>query len=168
VHALDAHIDRHRAELLAFLARRAPEDAEELAQETWLRVARAAPDCADDARFRAYAFTVARRLLVDHWRAKGARVRLVALDGGPEPVDPAGDPSARVRLADVLRIVEAELGVMQPEQADVFRWRTAEGTSFADIAARQGTGINTALGRMHRATLRLAAALRKQGFGGKE
>ena len=44
---LDDRIARHRGELLAFLRRRSPREAEELAQETWMRVARANPDCPD-------------------------------------------------------------------------------------------------------------------------
>lgn len=55
--ALDARIRALEGELRAFLARRAPDEAEEIAQETWVRVAAAAPDCPDDASFRAFAYT---------------------------------------------------------------------------------------------------------------
>src|SRR5678809_970204 len=87
VHALrlEERFERHHAELVAFLARRAPGEAEELAQEVWLRMHRVAPVCPDDASFRGYLFTVARRLLVDHYRKPGSRVHLVPIDGGERP-----------------------------------------------------------------------------------
>jgi RNA polymerase sigma-70 factor (ECF subfamily) len=164
VHALrlEEGFERHHAELVAFLARRAPREAEELAQEVWVRMARAAPICPDDASFRGYLFTVARRLLVDHYRKPSTRVHLVALEGGERPS--AEDPEGAVRAGDVLAVVEAELGAMKAELAEVFRWRTTEDVPFTEIARRQGTGINTALGRMHRATLRIAAALVERGL----
>lgn len=169
---LDARIDRHRAELIAFLARRAPEDAEDLAQEVWIRVSRAAPSCPDEASFRAYLFTVARRLLIDHYRKRGRTARLVPIDGGQRdgaasldvPEGPGNDPDDAYRAGEVLRVVETTLRAMKPEIAEVFRMRMTEDVSFQEVAARQNTGLNTALGRMHRATHRIADALIAAGL----
>ncbi|MCB9682693.1 MAG: RNA polymerase sigma factor [Alphaproteobacteria bacterium] len=159
--ALQTMTDRirhHDAQLRGFLERRAPGHGEELAQEVWLRVARAAPDCPTDAAFRAYAFAVARRLLIDHHRRRSARVQLVPLEGG---MDPRGHdrPDGALAAAEVLAVVEATLEAMKPELAEVFRLRTTTELSFKDIAARQGVSINTALGRMHQAVGKLHAAL---------
>lgn len=162
--ALERRIDRHQDELLGFLRRRAPDAAEELAQEVWLRVARAAPDCDDDARFRAYAFTVARRLLVDHHRRRAARITLVGLEGGLDQVPGPGDPEGSLRAADLLATVDEALSALKPEIAEVFRLRMTEDVSFQQIAARQATGLNTALGRMHRATKAIARALAERGL----
>jgi RNA polymerase sigma-70 factor (ECF subfamily) len=161
MHAPDPRIADLADELLSFLRRRAPRDAEELAQETWVRVTAAAPDT--DARgFRAYAFTVARRLLIDRYRQQRRRGPLVELDGGlAAPSDPHSDAVAGQTLA----VVEATLAAMKPEVAQVFRWRTTSALSFKDIAERQGCSINTALGRHHQATKRLARALRDAGLG---
>jgi RNA polymerase sigma-70 factor (ECF subfamily) len=164
---MDDRIRHHRAELLGWLSRRAPQDAEELAQEVWLRVARAAPDCPDEASFRGYAFAVARRLLVDQHRRRAARVVLVSLDGGaPDTDDPGARPDGGLAAAQILAVVEAELARMKPEIAQVFRWRTAEDLPFKEIAARQGVGLNTALGRMHQAVGALRAALHQAGLLG--
>lgn len=160
---LQDRIVRHREELLGFLRRRAPGEAEELSQEVWLRVARADASFTDDRAFRAYTYTVARRLLVDHWRRRSARVSLVPLDGGAAPAA-AGQPDDHVAAAEVLAVVEAELARMPAPMAQVFRWRTARGVPFKDIARRQGVSVNTALGRMHRAVRRLAAALDAAGL----
>jgi RNA polymerase sigma-70 factor (ECF subfamily) len=165
---MEERYDRHRAELVAFLCKRvARQEAEELAQEVWLKVAKAAPDCPDDAAFRAYLFTVARRQLVDHYRRAAARPRLVPLDGGAEAAAHGG-PDGMIGAADVLGVVERELGGMKPEVAEVFRLRLTEDVSFQEIASRQGTPLNTALGRMHRATKRIAEALAEVGLFAKE
>lgn len=165
---LETRVDRHREELVGFLARRLgnPADAEELAQEVWVRVARAAPDCPDEASFRGYLFTVARRLLIDHHRRPHNRAALVGLDA-PLP-DHSRSPEGELEAGQVLEVVEAALGGLKPELAEVFRWRTTEDVSFQEIAARQGCGLNTALGRMHRATKTIAAALARAGLWKEE
>lgn len=160
---LDARIGRHHAELVAFLARRAPLDAEELAQETWLRVARAAPDCADDRTFRAYAYTVARRLLVDHHRRRRARVSLVPLEGGLDPSGGHG-PDDALAAGQALAVVEEALAAMGSDTAEVFRLRVTGDLSFKEIAGQQGVPLNTALGRMHNATRKIRAALVAAGL----
>lgn len=160
--APDPRIAALADELLGFLRRRAPAEADELAQETWLRLTAAAPDTDADG-FRAYAFTVARRLLIDRYRQRSRRGPLVPLEGGlAATTDPHGDAVA----AQTLALVEASLSAMKPEVAEVFRLRTTTGLSFKDIAARQGCSLNTALGRHHHATKVLARALRDAGLGG--
>ena len=160
---LGERIHRHQAELLGFLQRRAPQDAEELAQETWLRVHRANPICETDGAFRAYAFTVARRLLIDHYRRRASRVPLVPLEGGLEPATHVG-PHGSAVAAQTHEIVQSTLAEMRPEIAEVFRLRMTSRLSFKDIAARQGVPLNTALGRMHKATKRLHKALSDAGL----
>jgi len=103
---IEERISRVRDELLAYLYRRLPDEAEELAQETWLRVVRARPECSDDATFRAYAFTVARRLLIDRHRRRANRPQLVAVDGGvPEGPHPGGRPDQQVAADQLLTAV---------------------------------------------------------------
>jgi RNA polymerase sigma factor (sigma-70 family) len=167
---LETRVDRHKEELVAFLARRLgnPADAEEMAQDVWVRVARAAPECPDEASFRGYLFTVARRLLIDHHRRPEKRAKFVAIDGeGAAPLPDVGrGPEDQLRAGQALQVVEATLEDLKPELAEVFRWRTTEDVSFQEIAARQGCGLNTALGRMHRATKYIAAALARAGILG--
>ncbi len=162
--SIDSRIAGLRRELLAFLRRRCPGDAEEIAQETWMRVATAAPDCPDEASFRGFVYTVARRLLIDHFRRNARAAPLVPLEGGVEPSG-AADPHGHVLAGQALAVVQAELEAMKPELAEVFRLRMTTDLSFADIAAHQGCSLNTALGRHHQATKRIARALRDRGLG---
>lgn len=166
VATLETRFETHRDALLGFLRRRiGGELAEELAQETWMRVVRADPDMSDERAFRAFVFTVARRLLIDHHRTRSRRPVAVPLDG--ELPSPWG-PEHQVRADQVLAVVDQELSAMKPELAEVFRWRMTRDLSFKEIAAMQSCSLNTALGRMHQATKRLAAALRRAGLADLE
>jgi RNA polymerase sigma-70 factor (ECF subfamily) len=62
--AFDLVYDRYRSRLAGFLLRltRRRDLAEELLQETWIRLATHAPRLADDTRFAPWLFTVARNL----------------------------------------------------------------------------------------------------------
>lgn len=160
---LEDRYSRHRPELIAFLARRVGQDAEELAQEVWVRIVRADPECPDEASFRAYAFTVARRLIVDHHRRRKRTLQVVPIDDTPQQPRAPSDPGEQLQADEVLAVVRRELAAMKPELAEVFRLRTTTGLSFAQIAERQGCSINTALGRHHQATRRMARALRAAG-----
>jgi RNA polymerase sigma factor (sigma-70 family) len=164
---LQQRISQLRDELIGFLRRRSPEP-DEVAQETWLRVTQADPDCADDRSFRAFVYVVARRLLIDRARRRSRAVVLVPIDGGradTEPADRSGSTADGVLAAgQTLAVVEQVLTAMKPELAEVFRLRMTTDLSFAEIAARQGVPLNTALGRHHQATSHLARALRAHGL----
>ncbi len=165
---LQTQINGHTEELLAFLSRRTRTrtEAEDLCQETWLRIHRSSAVFEDDSGFRAYMYTVARRLLIDHHRRRSARVQLVSLEGGVGATQSWG-PDAAASASQILEVVERTLLQMKPEIAEVWRWRMTQDISFKDIAARQDCGLNTALGRMHRATKIIATALDAAGLRGK-
>jgi RNA polymerase sigma factor (sigma-70 family) len=162
--SLQRRIVELRTELLAFLRRRTTEP-DEIAQETWIRVAAADPDCPDDRSFRAFVYVVARRLLIDAARRRARAGALVPLDGGAgaelaSPERPDGELAAGQSLA----VVERELARMKPELAEVFRLRMTTDLTFDEIARRQGVSLNTALGRHHQATKHVARALSEAGL----
>ena len=76
----------------------------------------------------------------------------------------SASPESSARAAQILAVVEQTLNGMKPEIAQVFRLRMSTQQSFQEIANVQGTGLNTALGRMHRATKLLAEALAEAGL----
>lgn len=68
--AFDLAYARYRAPLFAFLVRLTGRRwlAEDLLQETWLRLARGATDLAPDTRLRPWLYTVARNLFISYRR----------------------------------------------------------------------------------------------------
>ena len=76
------------------------------------------------------------------------------LTPGTEP-----DPGDEVAGAEIGRVIAAAVTRLPPDQRDVFLLRTQAGLTFAEIARLRHVPLNTALGRMHYAVLRLRQEL---------
>lgn len=91
--AFDAAYDRYRARLYAFLLRLSgrADLAQDLLQETWIRLATRATTLAPDTRLAPWLFTVARNLFVSHRRwvlLDEERLRTLHLGPRREPETP--------------------------------------------------------------------------------
>jgi RNA polymerase sigma-70 factor (ECF subfamily) len=105
--ALGSLIERYRGPLYAFLWRRAGDAADDLFQESWIRVSRARDRFDRSRRFSTWLFQIANNLCRDRWRRQGARrraldafgteLRSTARDIAPAPALPA-DSSVFQRL----------------------------------------------------------------------
>ncbi|HET9597377.1 MAG TPA: RNA polymerase sigma factor [Anaeromyxobacteraceae bacterium] len=174
VAAFEVLLRRHRTALHAFLARLTGDRvrAEDLAQETWLRIVAAAPRWERRARFTTWAFGIARNLAVDDARravhraaesldapGEGGRARgdAVASDG-PDPERAAESARLRPRL-------EAALASLPLEQREVFVLREYAGVPFAEIAQITGAPVPTVKSRMRYALEALRDALARAGIG---
>jgi len=147
--------------LLRYLRARAGQDAEDIASQAWLEIARGLPRfTGDEDEFAAFVFTVARRRLADQRRALRRR-----------PVDPAGDETlaalpgtaapedeaiAHLRGEDAARRI-AEL--LPAEQAEIVLLRVVGGFSVDEVARLVGRRPGTVRVLQHRALRRLAAQL---------
>ena len=154
-----------------YLRGRAGDDAEDLASETWLAVARALPTFSgDETAFRSWVFTIAHRRLVDHHRASARRPRTRSLtpaegdgyDGSVELVGP-DDPAAEVTAAlagheAVPRIV----ALVPPDQAEIVLLRVVAGLPVDEVAAATGRRPGTVRVLQHRALRRLADRLERR------
>src|ERR1700679_30208 len=91
--ALAALLARYQNRLYRYLLRmvREPAEAEDLFQQTWIRVAEKIRQYDPGRNFEAWLFTVARNIAIDHLR----RIRPESLD---EPIDGAPGESAATRL----------------------------------------------------------------------
>jgi RNA polymerase sigma-70 factor (ECF subfamily) len=141
---------------LGVLRRR--EDAEDVAQEAFLRAHRAFPSLRDRERFRAWLVRVAFRLALDRQRGDRRRLRredLVAMDaGGSESVE---DAAARAEVRErVGKAVDA-----LPEKLRIVTVLAAiEGHDVRDVARLLGVPEGTVKSRLHLARKALAERLR--------
>jgi RNA polymerase sigma-70 factor (ECF subfamily) len=172
--AFETLMRRHRTPIHAFLCRLTGDRAraEDLLQETFLRVVKSAAAWEPKALFRTWVYTIARNLAADEARRQvfrqAAPLGEAAPDGTPrpEPVaddarapdDAAGDALLRPRL-------EAALAALPPEQREVFLLREHAGLSFPEIAEATGVNENTVKSRMRYALLALRDRLSAQGLG---
>ncbi len=157
-------VDRHAASVLRFLVSLdAGAEAEDLLQETFLAAWRAADGFRGEGSARSWLMTTARRLL---WRAR-RRSAAVASEARPleELAETAGwgDPRLAVDLADRLAdrlALEQALARLAVADREVVLLVDAEGLSLAEAAAVVEVGLPALKSRLHRARLRLGAALR--------
>lgn len=161
--AFEALVRRYQRDLFTFLVRFAGnrEIAEDLFQETFVKVLQALPAYREQGRFGPWLFGIANRVAVDAWRRERARRRRVVQD--PMAVDLAADPSLlpdrAVEQAQLVRQVERVLASLPEKQRRVFLLRQHGALSFKEIAGVTGEPLNTVLSHMHYAIARLRRLL---------
>ena len=156
--AAEQLVRRYREALVRYLQRlcRSEQLAEELHQQTWLSVLEhiAKFDATAGGGFKAWLFRIATNKANDHWRSSGREraakegMRLVAENEAPE----AGAGLEATEQQEKLRRAIDQL----PEaQKQVLLLRYYSNLKFVEIAQMLGCPLNTALGRMHKAMLKL-------------
>jgi RNA polymerase sigma-70 factor, ECF subfamily len=153
----------HAAALLGFVTRLTGSDmalAEDIVQETLLRAWRH-PEALDPARgpIRAWLYTVARRLVIDAYRAQRSRPREVS---DIELVDvPAPDDLERALAGWVVADALASLSAAHREVLVETFYRLA---SVQEAAARLGVPAGTVKSRAYYALRELRLRLEEQGM----
>lgn len=175
---LDAAMDRyasgdgaafatlHRAlhpRLFAFLVRMSgsPTTADDLVQETFLRMHRARATFARGAAVVPWAYAIARNVLLDHARAaKHRKTERLPSDPGAEPSDRSGaDGESAAIAAEGMRTVERVLAALPAAQREAFVLLRYEGLSVQDAAAVLGATPGAVKLRAFRAYEALRAEL---------
>jgi len=148
----------HRAysgRLLRFVTRLVGlRDAEDLAQEVYVRVLRSLPAYREEQRFESWLFTIANHLCVDAHRRRRATVEPLGVEA-PRRYEPDWAAARREQFEAVL----AELRGLPFEQRQVFILREDAGLSFKEIARTLDEPLGTVLARMKYAMDRLRARL---------
>jgi RNA polymerase sigma-70 factor (ECF subfamily) len=152
-------VKRYHQPLMRYLQRLTHSDhiAEELHQQTWLSVL----DHIDrfDASsgtggFKAWLFRIATNKANDLWRSKGREknakegLKLVTEEEGP-------DAGFRMEGTEQEEKLRRAIDGLPENQKQVLLLRYYSGLKFVEIAEMLGCPLNTALGRMHKAMLRL-------------
>jgi RNA polymerase sigma-70 factor, ECF subfamily len=123
-------------------------DARELTQEVFLRVARGPIPDADDSGRRAWIFSIARNLALNHVRDDRRRGVAVELSDASGP--PVQELAAALREA---------LDRLAPLDRDVFLMREAGGLRYDEIALACELSVDGVRSRLHRARQQLRAVL---------
>lgn len=159
--ALDAVFAAYRRRLYGYLVRmtRRRDLAEDLLQDTFLRLAQHARALAPDTRLGAWLFTVAHRRVVSWSRAQAVRAQLA----GDLPAREVGgdDRSPLEALADsqAQLALERAFARLAPAYREVALLVGVEGLSPAEVAEILGQKPDAIRQRLSRARTQLAAAL---------
>ena len=156
---LDELIDRYQHRLLRYLThltgRR--EQAEDIFQETWIRVLERGHQYNDSGDFDSWLFTIARNLSLDAFRRRSMQslddvVRHVD-DGTPafDPESSGPSPLDQVSYAERTDAVAAVLNRLQPIHREVLCLHFFEDLSMREISERTGIHMPTVKSRLYRA-----------------
>lgn len=140
--------------------------ADDLVQETFLRMHRARATFAHGASVVPWMYTIARNVLIDH--ARSAKVRAASeltADDAPEPIDAGADTESAAVAGEAARTVERVLARLPAAQREAFVLLRYEGLSVNDAAHVLGATPAAVKLRAFRAYEALRAALSGQGAG---
>jgi RNA polymerase sigma-70 factor (ECF subfamily) len=171
--AFGALVRRYQVRVYNFVLRylRSKAQAEDTAQDVFMRVVQRAGEFKHEARFSTWLFTIARNSCIDQQR-KAALRQHPSLDQTPSN-DTNGAPLIE-QLADkhhrssvertvldseVAGSILAAIEELPDDQREVFLLREVAGLSFKDISEVTGAGENTLKSRMRYALERLQAKL---------
>ena len=156
----------HRAlypRLLAFLTRMSGSAgmADDLVQETFLRMHRARATFAPGGAVLPWAYAIARNVHIDYTRAARLRsTERLPSDPGPDPAfAQRADAESAAIAAETARVVERVLARIPPAQRDAFVLIRYEGLSVQDAAAVLGATPTAVKLRAFRAYEALRAEL---------
>jgi RNA polymerase sigma-70 factor (ECF subfamily) len=160
--AFDALVRRYQARMVSFARTLSgvPEDAEDLAQEVFVRVFRSLGSFRGDSSFRTWVYRVAINVSRTH-RSRRLRERAVWQDSGAD-ADTAFDPPGRTDLEAGLiarDAIERALRGLPDDLRTAVTLRDVHGLEYREIASATGVPIGTVESRIFRARQRLKAAL---------
>lgn len=168
--ALAQLIRRHGGPLLGYLHRMVGNrpQAEDLFQETFVRVYHKAGQFREDAKFKPWLYAIATHLALDELRRQKRRPLAPAPephDDGRSPwlerwPDPRPGPRDEAMQQDDRQHVLAALNRLSPFQRAIVNLAYFEGMTYSEAAHLLGRSLGTVKKQMSRALRRLAAALK--------
>jgi len=175
--AVAAIVSRYQHRLYRYLLRlvREPATADDLFQQTWLRVMEKIGRYDARRNFESWLFSVAHNLAIDAWRGKRGESLLDpedAEDSGEAPGAPwrSGEPDALDRLLDFERgaMLAACMQELPAIHREVLTLRFEEDMRLEEIAEVAGIPLSTVKSRLRRALDGLRAAMDARTPGGRK
>lgn len=160
--AFDVVYDAYAARLFTFLARlsRRRDLAEDLAEETWLRLVANAARLESDTRLGPWLFAVARNLYASACRSRQVEEAYSATLIGLWPAGAArASPFEETAAGELQRRLERALAMLPPLYREVLLLVGVEGFTPGEAAAICGVTPETLRQRLSRARAQLARAI---------
>lgn len=149
--AFETLVERYQHRLVGVLAHLVgrPEEAEDLAQDVFLRIYRARKGYKPRAKFSTWFFTIANNVALNHLRTKGRNPTIRSGNGESSEareLQPAGErvmardgtPSAQMRKVELAEMVRDALDVLGEDQKVAVLLNKFEDMSYAEIAEVMG------------------------------
>lgn len=136
--------------------------AEDLCQETLMRMAKGLPSFAGRSSIKTWAFAIASRVAADYFRRPDRKARIVELDEVADLMDPDRAIDERIVVDEMNGCVRAVIDSLPDTYRAALILHDIEGLSAEQTAEIGGCSIATAKIRIHRARIRLKEALQDQ------
>jgi RNA polymerase sigma-70 factor (ECF subfamily) len=170
--AFETLLTRHEKGVYRFALRMLGDSmqAEEVAQESFLRVIQSASRYKARAGFRNYLYRIARNLCIDLLRKRPREARLPEVEGGsagtvegvpdrnPGPENSAGAGQLRAAIRRALLRLPAD-------QREAFLLKEVKDMKLQDVATITGANLNTVKSRLRYALRSLREHLTEEGIG---
>jgi RNA polymerase sigma-70 factor (ECF subfamily) len=159
-------VDRHKDAVVSYLTRitGSRDRAEDLGQETFLRLFRAASTYSEQGYLRAFLFRIATNLVRSEERRERRLRLLLPLLRSAEAVPPAA--AAGLLRQEIHREVAAAIAKVPLRYRVPLVLHEIEGWSYADIAAELDCREGTVKSRIHRGRQQLKQRLEPYWIGG--
>ncbi len=169
--AFDALLQRHGKAIFNFIYRFVGnrQEAEDLTQDTFVRVLQSAPSFNSHQRFTTWAYQIATNLCIDAHRKAQYR-HVVSLDEclgeddqtlGDTVPDPQANTEEMVQKLSLRRDIRRAIRALPTEQRIVVMLNQYQGMTYREIAEVLGCPLGTIKSRMHHALKALRAALKE-------
>ena len=136
--------------------------ADDLLQETLLKIARALPAFEGRSSVKTWAFTIATRVATDHFRRPHSRAQMVDIDEtGPNHVLDA-EIDQRLVIDEMSSCVREVIDSLPEDYRTALVLHDLEGQTAAQVAEIAGCSLANAKIRIHRARRRLKEALNQE------
>jgi len=144
--------------------------AEDLAQETFVKVLNALDSYRPEYKFSSWIFKIANNAAIDHLRRR--EVSTLSLDGAPDArtadeieatalqvTDHSPNPLAEVESRELGATIEQAIAKLRPEYRACILLRHVEGRAYEEIAEALDLPLGTVKTYIHRARLELRESL---------
>ena len=144
--------------------------AEDLAQETFVKVLNALDRYRPEYKFSSWVFKIANNAAIDHLRRK--ELDTLSLEGGPDATTPERVEATALQLGDQTEspleelearelgsIIEKAIGCLRPEYRSCIILRHVEGRPYDEIAGILDLPLGTVKTYIHRARAELKECL---------
>ncbi len=158
--AFDELAARYKNRLFSFILRMVKEPvlAEELTQETLIRVYIHAGKYREIAKFSTWVFTIATNLVRNKMRQRSRRPQLLSLNPAPaddeiplDPADPVADPSEEIQRRELALVINEATAAIPEKYRIPFLLREVEQLSYEEIQQVTGLKLGTVRSRINRA-----------------
>jgi RNA polymerase sigma-70 factor, ECF subfamily len=166
--AFEQLVNRHKDGLVNYLTclTHCRDRAEELAQESFLRLYQHSARYREQGQFLAFLFRIATNLLRSEER-RARRWRILSMKFSSNGHDPRPTPQARLLKEEATERVAQALAELPLKYRSPLVLREIEGWSYREIAATLGFGEGTVKSRIHRGRAQLRHVLSPYWNGGQ-